>query len=97
MFGLFYGFYCSKMIDVAKGFIMLSAINGERTQHIPSHGAGSPDLQLRASFARPPRLLQSAGLWSNAVPFPSPAASQKPTGRRGMSISNSGGLCFKSF
>lgn len=41
MFGLFYGFYCFKMIDVTKGFIMLSAINGERTQHVQSHGAGS--------------------------------------------------------
>lgn len=41
MFGLLYEFYCFKMIDVAKGFIMLSAINGGRTQHIQNHGAGN--------------------------------------------------------
>lgn len=37
----FMGFIVFKMIDVAKGFIILSAINGERTQAIQSHGTGS--------------------------------------------------------
>lgn len=57
MFGLLYGFYCFKMIDVAKGFIMLSAINGERTQHIQNRGAQSepPELQLGSSSAWPPQ------------------------------------------
>lgn len=58
--------------------------------------SGSPDLQLGSSSAWPPQSSPNAGLLSKLC-CQSSAASQKPTGRTGTSISSSAGLCSESF
>lgn len=58
--------------------------------------SGSPDLHLGSSSAWPPQSSPKSRAVVKAALCPGSAASQKPAGGRGVSISSSGGLCFES-
>lgn len=98
---VFMDFIVLTWLMLQKGFIMLSAINGKRTQCIQNHRAGSSVWisWLAAGFLlclATPVFSKMLDCCQNST-VSSSAESQRPLGRRGMAISSSCGLCFESF